>query len=158
MNFFERLKKLKLIEPDALFSERSKRDIMASPVPVFVAKPLSLSRILYRLLEAGVAGALVTLFLLLVTGKFTNSPLSPVPFSAVNPESLHAEAQAIDIQIKLAELSYRESTSTSGSTTTEPALKPKPAAVTAPVTTPDGATSTASSTLSVDSVLDELSQ
>lgn len=163
MNLFDRLKNLKLIEPDAEFSERSKRDIMASP-PVLPFHKLSVRQILFRLLEAGVAGALVALFILVITGGTANSPLVPAPFAAIDPAALHAEAQAINIQIKLTDMAYEavEATGTSAESTATgvPAIPAAAGVSTASTSTAQAATSTASSTtiVSVDQALKALSQ
>ena len=102
------------------------------------------------------------------TGKISDAPLvnkipgvSPSQLSVINPATLRAEAQAVDIQIKLAELSYQESTGTASMPANSSPV-PAPLAralVTAKNSSTDQSSgSTASSTLSVDQALQELSQ
>jgi hypothetical protein len=156
MNIFDKIKKLKLIEPDASFAERSKRVILATLPPELPFRRVSVRQVLMHLLEAGVAGGLVALFLLLITGSVTQSPLSPTPFAAVSPTALHAEAQAVDIQIELAQLAYQAAQGKSAESTPVTAALPR-ASVTA-TSSLVVATSSASPSLSVDDVLKALTQ
>jgi hypothetical protein len=112
MNLFDRLKQLKLIEPDPAFSERSRRDVLATQPIVFPFRRFTPWQVFVRVIETGVAAGLVALFIFIMTGGVATSPLAPVPFAAVNPDALHAEAQAIDIQIKLANMVYNASRAT----------------------------------------------
>lgn len=122
-----------------------------------------------RMLETGVALVLAGFFLLLATGSFSgNKYLAPVRYSVIDPSGLQAEAQAIDIQIRLANLDYSEVTSTAPQSTTPEAgvvahllsLPVKDASSTASSTASGSvASSTASSTsLSVNDALQALSQ
>ena len=157
MNLFERLKQLKLIQPDADYQVRSKRDIMASPVMAPLRK-LTVRQVLTRLFEAGVAGALVALFIFIITGSVANSPLVPAPFAAINPNALHAEAQAIDFQIKLADMAYQASISTgtsAESTAMNVAKLATPIKISATAT---ASAVTSSAPVSLDTALQALSQ
>ena len=156
MNLFDKLKQLKLIEPDASFTERSRRDILATPQPIFPVGGLTPWRVFVRIFEVGVAGGLVALFILIMTSGIANSPLTPVPFSAVNPDALHAEAQAVDIQIQLARLAYEASraTGTAAESTIVSHAAMSPMAI---ANTASSTTSTATTTLSVEDVLRTLS-
>lgn len=156
MNLFDKLKQLKLIEPDASFAERSRREILATPQPIFPVGGLTPWRIFVRVFEVGVAGGLVALFILIMTSGVANSPLTPVPFSAVNPQALHAEAQAVDIQIQLAKLAYEASraTDTAAESTAMTHTAMSAMAFSGATST---ATSTATSSLSVEDALRALS-
>jgi len=164
MNLFETLHQFKKIEPDPAVKETSKRAILAT-LPLEPARK-SVRQILMAAIETGLALGLAGFFILLATGHSfpgsTNAPLvSPAQFSVINPSTLRAEAQAVDIQINLAQLSYAEST-----TPALPVLKAAPAvsaalgiATSTPATAPTAAaTSTPSSTVSVDAALGELAQ
>jgi hypothetical protein len=110
MDLFETLKQFKIIKPDEAFAEKSKRAVLAflpleSPGVVGIFKA---QRFIFRIVETGAALALAGLFIVLVTGGFSGSAISPVRFSAIDPQTLHAEAQAIDAQIELASLNYSE--------------------------------------------------
>jgi hypothetical protein len=111
MNLLEFLKQIKMIEPDADYSEAAKRSVLASPtfpaIPRFTAR-----QILARMVETGFAVGLGILLIIFITGGFSGTSISPMPFAAVNPSTLRAEAQAVDMQIQLANLVYQESSST----------------------------------------------
>jgi hypothetical protein len=116
MNLFDRLKQLKLIEPNQAFSERSRREVMSFQPAIFPFKRVTPWQVFVRIIETGVVAGLAALFIFIMTGGVATSPLAPIPFSAVNPEALHAEAQAIDMQIKLANLVYDASKSDGAAT------------------------------------------
>jgi hypothetical protein len=106
MNLFKTLKQFKTIQPDHSFTEQSKRAILASPQNIPAMNPF---RGMLQLLETGAAVVLAGFFILLITGALSNqNSNSPVQYSVIDPAGLHAEAQAIDIQIKLANVSYPE--------------------------------------------------
>src|SRR5271170_6443861 len=116
MNIFEILKKFKNIEPDQHFTEKSKLIILATPQksPALAWQGL---RVVFRVLETGAAVVLAGFFLLLVTGGFQGSRyLAPVQYSVIDPQGLHAEAQAVDMQIELANVNYPESSAAPVST------------------------------------------
>ena len=107
MNLFEILKQFKTITPDPTFSEISKRAILAMNQPVDARTSFwSARRTLLRIIETGMAVALTGFFVVLITGGLSNSNLTPIQYGALDPQSLRAEAQAIDIQIQLANLNY----------------------------------------------------
>lgn len=109
MNLPETLKQFKNISPDPAYQEKSKRAILAT-IP---HEPISAWRIITRIFETGIAVGLAVFFILVITGQFSNTPyVSPVQFSVINPETLRAEAQAVDIQIQLAQVAYEETTTT----------------------------------------------
>ncbi len=156
------------IDPDPQYSEKSKRVILAHPRETVSVRGAGIM-VFLRALETGAALVLAGFFLLLATGSFSrNKYLAPVRYSVIDPTGLQAEAQAIDIQIRLANLDYSEATSTAAQSTTPVAgtaahlfsLAAKDASSTASSTaTGIAASSTASSTsLSVNDALQALSQ
>jgi hypothetical protein len=102
MNSLEILKKLKGIVPERYYSERSRTQILATERP----RRLSAWRILAESLEAGSAMVLVGALLILVIGGF--SGIKPLNIVSLNPTNLQAEADAIDMQIQLTDLSYKD--------------------------------------------------
>jgi hypothetical protein len=175
MNLFETIKQFKSISPDSGFTEKSKRMILASPQKE--ARLMGMRGILIFLhtVETGAALALVAFFVLLVTGSFSGTKsLSPVQYSVIDPGGLHAEADAIDMQIQLANISYAEVTSTAAESTTAMVVGGAGTvgqSLTVKGTTPSAAlgtgtadigigaaSSTGSSTLSVNQALEQLSQ
>jgi hypothetical protein len=172
MNLLETLKNFKDIKPDAAYTEKSKRMILATEP----RERWSFGRGLMNIFETGIAVALAVFFILVIAGQFSNAPyVSPARFSVINPETLHAEAQAVDIQIQLASVAYKEATSTTtavNETTPQTVLAsgttPLASAGFAPtalrasgVASSSVATSTSvgtSTAISVDQALKELSQ
>lgn len=163
MNLLELLKQFKNIEPDPAFKETSKRAVLAAAPAMSAARGWSAQRTIWKIIETGVAVALTGFFVLLITGAFSGSELSPIQYSAIDPQSLHAEAQAIDIQIQLANLNYSEpaaqSTMQIAGAKTGGAKNASPlASSTANGTASATATSTASTTVSIDQALQSLAQ
>ena len=168
MNLFEILKQFKTIEPDGSYAEKSKRAILAMPQKVTAGVRLGV----LRFIETGVAVVLAGFFILLITGGLTgNQPFAPVQYSVVDPQGLKAEAQAVDMQIELANVTYTESTSSlavgNGAASTPAGVSSTkglaPAFVKATSSAPSASSSTATSTassttLSVDQALQKLSQ
>lgn len=162
MNLFDILKQFKNIEPDPVFKENSKRAILASESMASATHRSRAQRTIWKVIEIGAAVALIGFFVLLITGTFSTSKFAPVQYSAIDPQSLRAEAQAIDIQIQLANLNYSEPSAES--TMQVAGVKPKGAKV-APSFTPSStaesgaiATSSASSMVSIDQALKSLTQ
>jgi len=168
MNLFEIFKQFKRIEPDPRFTDRSRRMILAAPQETAPAIRRGIPSV-WSVLETGIALVLAGFFIVLVTGKFPGaSYLSPVQYSVINPDTLHAEAQAIDMQIQLTDLNYTVPTSSSN---TPKAAAPKAAAplktnsvhpniastLNSSTTATDTATSS-TSTVSLDEALQQLSQ
>lgn len=163
MNLQDILKQFKNIEPDAAYSAHSKRSILALEPKTH--ERWSLRRTILTVIETGAAVALTVFFVFVVLGGF-GSKLAPVQYAAIDPASLHAEAQAIDMQIRLAQLNYAEpaaestapvtsvspSSSASGATTPTTALGLMQAAS----STGASATSSASSTMTLDQALKAL--
>lgn len=164
MNLFELLKQFKHIEPDAAFSASSKRAILAQAE---LKETLTSRRIIFNIFEAGAAVALTGFFILVLTGALSNSRFAPVQFSAIDPQGIRAEAQAIDIQIELANVAYQgaasgESTVSAAEPQTTGDLPvpsaPKTAASLAAPTDTATATSSSTSTVSIDQALQSLSE
>lgn len=103
MNLLENLKQFKSISPNADFSASSREMILG--------KRVRLQDVLRENTPMAFAtAALVLLFVFAGTQFFTGSKVT-----AIDPRGLKAEAQAIDIQIKLTNLNYSPET---GSETT----------------------------------------
>jgi hypothetical protein len=116
MKISDILKQFKNIQPDTEYAEKSKRALLAAPQTMAV-RERGIMLFLHSL-ETSAALVLAGFFILLATGSFSgNKYLTPVQYSVIDPNGLHAEAQAIDIQIQLANLDYSVVASTSESTT-----------------------------------------
>ena len=105
MDILRTLKQLKKIEPDSGYTRRSRSMIVESPV---TEQPLwSPWRVLVHGLEFGSAIALTGVFLILVLGGVSLwKNLSPYKLSSLDPASLQAEAEAVDVHFELAKLNY----------------------------------------------------
>lgn len=100
MNSQEFIKKLKEILPGREYAENSKRTILAAeqyPKWSFIGS-------LTESLGTGMAIVLAGALLVLVMGGF--SSLNPFSLKSLDPAGLKAEAEAIDIQIRLSNLDY----------------------------------------------------
>lgn len=172
MKITELFSQFRRIDPDPHYSEKSKRVVLASPRETVPVRERGVM-VFLRALETGVALVLAGFFILLATGSFSgNKYLAPVQYAVIDPSGLQAEAQAIDIQIQLANLDYSEVTSTASQSTTptaSAAMHPLMASGIGTASSTSGAaasstasgtaSSTASSTsLSVDQALQALSQ
>jgi hypothetical protein len=173
MKLFDLLKQFKNIEPDAGYSQHSRTEILLTPQN---ARPALRGMFAFlHVVETGAAVVLAGFFILILTGSFApTKSISPIQYSVVDPQGLHAEAQAIDMQIQLADIEYPQVTSTAtvGTAVPSPAVLTKvfaaalgaqaTSSVSTPAATTDGSTSTASSTtsstLSVDQALQQLSR
>jgi hypothetical protein len=162
MELLEILKQFKTITPDPDFTTKSKRAVLAElPLenPVFGVS--GIRRIIFHVIETGVAVGLAGLFIILITGGFSGSVISPVKFSAIDPQTLHAEAQAIDAQIDLASVNYSEPAAVTESTQKIAASLNKEISVTVASSTPSSTITTEATTtpsLSIDQALQALSQ
>lgn len=100
MNSQEFIKKLKEILPSREYAENSKRTIFVAeqyPKWTFVGS-------LTESLSTGVAIVMAGTLLVLIMGGF--SSLNPFSLKSLDPAGLKAEAEAIDIQIRLSSLDY----------------------------------------------------
>jgi len=167
MNLFETLKHFKTIEPDPVFREKSKRAILTTH------QKMGIGFGILQFLETGVAVVLTGFFILLITGGFAGQQLlAPVQYSVIDPQGLRAEAQAIDMQIELANVNYAEVTATTTVGTTAestPPLAPVKSLVPLMVAASSSVSSSlasgapasstdSSSTLSIDQALEQLSK
>jgi len=172
MNLLETLQRFKNIESDPASRERSKRAILAQ-LPHERGLRWNVRRTLVAVFQTGIGVALTVFFILIIVGKFPGqSSVDPIQLSVINPETLRAEAQAVDMQIQLAQIDYEIASTTPESTApTTAALTAKKPMMTILTTASDTASSTspagtsasssgtaASSTLSVDQALQELAQ
>lgn len=166
MKLFDILKQFKTIEPDAQFTARSKREILFSPRPE--RRTMRGVFAFLHVLETSAAVVLAGLFILVLTGSFSGGgSVAPIQYSVIDPAGLHAEAQAIDMQIQLANIDYPQATATAQSTIATgthmnfaPTKLPTvgiPSATSSNIQIA-GATSTTSSSVSVDDALKQLSQ
>ncbi len=171
MELFEILKQFKKITPDAARQEISKRAILAQ-IPNEHRPAWGIRQTLAAIFETGIAVALTVFFILIIIGKFPGqSSVAPIQLSVINPMTLKAEAQAVNIQIQLARIAYTETTSTAESTpqTTAAIAAKQPALAAAMSAAASSSASTAtasasssgtaaSTTISIDQALRELSQ
>ena len=157
MELFETLKQLKKIQPNPTWTENSRRTVlMSSPI-----ERLSFREITARVFGAAGSLVLTGALIFLIAGGFSGSGyLAPVRLSVIDPIALHAEAQAIDMQINLLNLSYAENGNSEASTPAIATTKPKRVKTTMLITanTTTTASSTATSTFSIDDALKALTQ
>lgn len=154
MNLLETLKEFKKIRPDPAFSENSRRTVLACEPK----ERLSPRRIFARSLAVAGSLAMAGALIFIIAGGLSATDLAP-QFSSIDPTALRAEAEAIDTQINLLNVNYTEVAST------EPvalrAVKSSRPTLTGGVsssTEMGTASSTATSTMSVDDILQGLSQ
>lgn len=120
MDLLEILKKFKNIEPDRIRAEESKFLILNSPAGQ-KANWFSPWRMILNTLEVGSATALAGFVLIIIFGGFgTFRSVSPIKLSGLDKASLRAEAEAIDIQIQLADLNYPETSTLLLANSTQP--------------------------------------
>lgn len=144
------LEVLKRIRPNAVYSEqtrknmiRSARDLGRTQAPSFI--------FMHRLAISGGTFALVAV---LVGGYFGFQQYSGSRWSALNPAALRAEAEAVEAQVRIAEVKYQEATAAKKpilQKTILPAAEPTLMA-TAP------SVGVASDTMTIDEALDILTQ
>ena len=160
MNELEKaLKELKKIEPSREYSQHSKLLILSTPKldrHVFEWK-----KMLWGIIEYSSALALAAILLLIVAGNTPISSLfSPLNKSSLSASGLRAEAEAVDIQIRLFDISYNESSSTMKQSSSLQVFSPiinDAAKIIQNVTTTDIVTSGSSSvSVSIDEALDIL--
>lgn len=106
MNLHKLLKQLKKIEPHPHYVQKSRRMIIGERkklLPVF-----SLKNIIFQTLQSGSVIALAGILIFLIATGFASKFFSPFQLAGLDPATLQAEAEAIDIQIQLAKIAYRE--------------------------------------------------
>jgi hypothetical protein len=104
MNLLKTLQSLRTIQPDQAFSDKSRRDVLMS-VPTELLLP---RRIFTRFVGAAGSLVLAGILIFIIAGGLSATDLAP-KFSSIDPVALRAEAQAIDTQINLLNVSYTES-------------------------------------------------
>jgi hypothetical protein len=171
MKLSEVLKQFKNIEPDNGFTERSRREILLSPRSD--QRTMRGVFAFLHVLETGAAVVLAGFFILILTGSFPGTKsIAPIQYSVIDPQGLHAEAQAIDMQIQLANINYPQVTSTPSGASNVPspavlrtafsrALVAQSTSSVSISTLPgagEATTSVSSTSLSIDQALEKLSQ
>ncbi len=159
MNLFELLKQFKAIQPDAHYAEHSRRAVLASAQNP-VAAPRKVFTIALHVFETAAAVVFAGFFILLITGSVS---VAPVKFSVADQGVLNAEAQAVDMQIRLANLNYLNYPESSVPSVKTSRLNGGASVgsashLGAAATSTPNSTSTPSSTLSVVDALEQLSQ
>ncbi len=172
MNLLTTLKKLQHTQPDPGYQAKSRHIILQTTPPL--PRLQILGRWILGNVESAATLALAGLCLFLVFAGFSLwKSFSPLGIAQLDLASLRAEAQAIDIQIKLAGLQYEGSTIPIAPTTGLPTpttavssretaqdMRPVPT-LTAPIAASLASlseTATSTPTLSIDEALLELSQ
>ncbi len=155
MDLSKILKEIRNIEPDKNFSENSRRVVLAQ----LPAGPLSPRRIFARSIAVASSVALAGALIFIIAGGLSATKLAP-KFSSIDPAALRAEAQAIDTQINLLNIDYAENAISTKSAPTIKRNVPVAVSINSTSTAAMASTSaiTATSTLSVDEILQGLSQ
>jgi hypothetical protein len=159
------LKQLKRITPDASFSARSRIELLAQ-TPGRIVRPSFMQLIGESFASAG-ALALVGMLLLVAVGGFSAwNVLTPLRIASLDPTGLTAEAEAIDIQIQLADVGYADTLtaeSTPAVAAGSPAAEERQAAATKKLAKELGivqpvATTTDPAPTTIDDALDALAE
>ncbi|MBM3256963.1 MAG: hypothetical protein FJY98_01375 [Candidatus Liptonbacteria bacterium] len=168
MNLISTLKKLRNIEPDSHYQMRSRSVVLRatpSEPPARAVWGWFMGNI-----ESAASLALAGLCLFLIFAGFSIwKSFSPLGIARLDLAALHAEAEAIDIQIQLANLRYQESTSSVAMPVPELKSAPLKKPIEAPAVAPLSSTeeiptssstleTTEASTLSIDEALEELAK
>jgi hypothetical protein len=171
MKVLDILEQFKNIQPDADFSRHSRAEILLSPQSE--RRTVGSVFAFLHVIETGAAVALVGFFILILTGSFSPTrSIAPIQYAVIDPAGLHAEAQAIDMQIQLANIEYPQVTTTAAATPAASAaltkafaavLRTSKASSSAAVatSTTDASTSASATTttsLSIDQALQQLTQ
>lgn len=110
MELNEILKNLKRIQPDEAYS-RSSRETILSVMPKEERFSLNPWRVVTHSFQFSSAIALATFLILLGVGGFSAwRMLSPLRTGSLDPMSLRAEAEAIDTQLHLTDITYAAGT------------------------------------------------
>ncbi|MEK7195396.1 MAG: hypothetical protein AAB655_01740 [Patescibacteria group bacterium] len=125
MELLELLKELKTIEPDREFSTKSRNFILNEYRGAEMGK-LTFWQLTARSLETATSLALAVVLVFMILGGFSAWKfVSPSKLaSSLDPASLRAEADAIDIQIQLTNLNISENLSDTVSESTKSAAGP----------------------------------
>lgn len=133
MDIIELLRKLKHITPRPDFVHTSRYHVLHSSKRTRSGFSL-VFRVLLRGVETGGAIVLAGIIFIFLVGGLSSPQselLTPFRLSGLNLEGIRAEAEAIDIQIKLADLNYPEKNdlALTNETTTPPVALPLDAGV-----------------------------
>lgn len=108
MDLFKTLKQFKNIEPDSGFTERSRREILS----VGQRRGFNPLGAVWKSLEFAVSLSLAGILIFVILGGISNLGIfTSSPLNALDTQKIKAEADAIDINIELADLLYKESES-----------------------------------------------
>ncbi len=102
------LKQLKSIQPDADYTRRSRHALLHGRAFRGRARGGVIQFVVDTLAHGSAIALAGALILLIFAGFSTWNFLSPFEIKSLDPTSLRAEAEAIDIQIKLTNLAYPE--------------------------------------------------
>jgi hypothetical protein len=101
----EALQQLKNIEADKDYTKKSRFLLMSQ---ISENRPRRAWALLLQGAQIGGAVAFASLLIALILGGLASSSLAPLRLSSLDQASLRAEAQAIDIQIRLTNLNYTQ--------------------------------------------------
>ena len=105
MDLIKILKQFKNVEPNGDFVKKSRLLILGEEK----ARPLGFFNVILRSVEAGATLALAGILVFVILGGISqNGLLEPPQITAINPAGIKAEAEAIDIQIRLTDVDYEE--------------------------------------------------
>lgn len=109
MDLHDILKQLKAIDPDAHYTRRSRHAIIGGHAAHGRATRGGVMQFIFHTIAEGSAIALTGVLLLIVFAGFSTwNFISPFGTASLDPISLRAEAEAIDIQVQLTKLAYPE--------------------------------------------------
>ncbi|MEN9341759.1 MAG: hypothetical protein RIQ54_15 [Candidatus Parcubacteria bacterium] len=110
MNLEQSLRQLKKIVPDEQAMRKSRGIILAhDPYPTPPSWATRIGSLIVENVQIATSIALTSITILLFTsGPSFLEKISPLKFASVDRSAITAEAEAVDIQIKLADLAYNE--------------------------------------------------
>lgn len=147
------LEVLKRIRPNAVYSAQTRKNIILSAKKDFGQERAPSFFFMHRL---AISSTTFALLVLLVGGYFGFQQYSGSRWSALNPAALRAEADAVESQVRIAEVKYQEAVVAKKAPLQKmaaPSAQPEVAA-----TAPTDTVSIASDTMSIDEALDILTQ
>lgn len=154
MDIFKSLQNLKAIEPTRDFTIKSRSLILGKNR----GAGLTVLGLILRNLELGASVALVGLLIFMILGGFSAWKFfAPLQITNLDPSSLKAEAQAIDIQIQLTNLNYEEGGALAPGASDSTVSSPKSAPSQTQEKNSAAAPAESSSSVSIDEALQELS-
>lgn len=108
MDLLKLLRQLQSIEPGEDYARRSKQIILGTPTRSGGIFPY-LSRWFIHGVQMGSSVVLAVLLFVVIVGGFSIwSAITPFNLASLDPKSLRAEAEAVDIQIQLTNIAYSE--------------------------------------------------